>query len=265
MISIVVPTLGVREDEFKRLVKSLEDQEIGSFELIAVSQDNHELVANILENSKINKKHIRISKKGLSIARNEGLKHVSGTIVTFGDDDCWYPKNIFKKVEGIIRTENIQIACFKILDPIINEMYKNYKKEEKTNINELDIFKVSSIEIFINLEAISKDLVKFDEKFGLGAMYKTGEENILLNDLYKKKYQISYIPEVVVYHPKKKSINSFNEELSFCRGAVLKRMFGNCKGLLYVNLLIIKHLKSTDEFFRCLIAANKGFYQFKNI
>lgn len=264
MISIIVPTLGYRIDELKRLIRSLEKQEKESFQLIVVSQDNHKSVSEILEKSKINKKHVKINKKGLSIARNEGLKYVNSNIVTFGDDDCWYPENIFKDIEKIILDEGIEIGCFNILDPIINKSYKNYKKEKKERIKELEIFKVSSIEIFINLNKVSKNSVKFDQEFGIGAKYKTGEENILLNELFKEGYKLSYIPKIVVYHPKKQSTNSLTEKLSFCKGAAFKRMFPNFKGLLYINLLIIKHRKKTDKFLKCLISANKGFYRFRN-
>ncbi|MGL5652665.1 MAG: glycosyltransferase family 2 protein [Paraclostridium sp.] len=265
MISIILPTLGNREYELKRLIKSLNQQDKESFELIVVSQGNHELVSNILKEGNFDCKHIKMNSKGLSKARNEGLKYVNGNIVTLGDDDCWYPNNIFKQLENIIKKEQIQIGCFRILDLEKNEMYKNYRDEIKKSISELDIFKVSSIEIFINLDIVSIEFVKFDEKFGLGAIYKTGEENILLNDLYKKRYKISYMPITAVYHPKKESNNSFNEELSFCRGAVFKRMFGNFKGLTYINLLLIKHIRDTDNLLKCILSANKGFLQFKNI
>lgn len=265
MISIIVPTLGRRKSDLIKLIHSLENQDKDSFELIVVSQENHDLVEEILNYTKITTKHVKIGKKGLSIARNEGIKYANGNIITFGDDDCWYPEGIFSYVEDLIKEQQLEVVCFNIYDPHKNKLYKKYKQNKKLKINELDIFKVSSIEIFINLDKVKKKDIIFDERFGLGAKYKTGEENIMLNDLYKKKYMISYMPKVVVYHPIKQKKNNFSNEMCYCKGAVLNRMFNNVKGIIYVNALIIKNSTSLSKLAKNIKSANRGFHEFHNL
>ena len=47
-VSILLPTLGERIDELKRLFNSLEEQTNKSFELIIISQGNHKEVEALL-------------------------------------------------------------------------------------------------------------------------------------------------------------------------------------------------------------------------
>ena len=47
-ISVLVPTLGTREKEINQLLETLEKQSYKDFEVIFVTQDNHEKVKNIL-------------------------------------------------------------------------------------------------------------------------------------------------------------------------------------------------------------------------
>ena len=47
-ISVLVPTLGTREMEIRRLLETLEKQSYKDFEIIFVTQDNHEIVKDIL-------------------------------------------------------------------------------------------------------------------------------------------------------------------------------------------------------------------------
>ena len=42
---------------------------------------------------------------GLSRARNVGLKAVTGEIIAFPDDDCWYPDGLLQKVVAEFRDQ----------------------------------------------------------------------------------------------------------------------------------------------------------------
>ena len=49
MISILVPTMGTRENELKRLIESLKKQTYKNFEVVIVSQSNHDMVEKCFE------------------------------------------------------------------------------------------------------------------------------------------------------------------------------------------------------------------------
>lgn len=127
MLTIIIPTLGERKQEFNRLLSSLETQTMPALELIIVSQNHHELVSEWLTPITISYRHIRLQEKGLSKARNAALPYVNGDLVTFSDDDCWYPNHAVATVHKYLKNDS-DGCCFQIFDPEMNETYKNYPK-----------------------------------------------------------------------------------------------------------------------------------------
>ena len=101
-ISVLVPTLGTREEELNRLIDTLEKQTYKNFEVIFVTQGNHDKIANMIKSHKhLTIKQLKMNTKGLSKARNVGLKAVTGDIVILSDDDCWYPFDAFEHITDI--------------------------------------------------------------------------------------------------------------------------------------------------------------------
>ena len=181
--SLIVCTLGERIAELERLILSLNNQTYKNFEVIFLSQRNHTIVEKIIVNSLFSYKHIKLEKTGLSYSRNEGFKYVSGNYITISDDDCWYMPNSLEIVNNEInkRNKKFQVLSFKIFDPINHIPFKsNYLLKEK-EFKRLDILRCSSIEIFFHKDIINK--IHFDERFGVGSIYPSGEENIFLTDI----------------------------------------------------------------------------------
>ena len=131
-LSILLPTLGARIDELKRLFISLENQNNKSFELIIVSQGNHKIIEELLREFSFKYKQIKIDKKGLSLARNIGMKYVSGNYVVLADDDAWYAEDSINKIIKEMKSNDEEIICFKIFDPISNKYYKNFLHHYET-------------------------------------------------------------------------------------------------------------------------------------
>lgn len=264
MISLIVPTLGTRMDELNRLFDSLDNQTYKEIEAIVVSQANWDVVENLLEGRTFKYKHVKTNIRGLSFARNEGLQYVSGDILTFADDDCWYPNNAFEVVCSKMLESNYEIGCFQYFDPIGWEAPRVYAEKEKEKINRIEILQKCSIEIFINLEKVSNEDLLFDTRFGVGAEYPRGEDTILLMDLYEKKYCISYIPKIVVYHPCKERSRSFTQEEWSIKGIVCKRMFKNpLVGLSVYILLTVRKFHRLDHPVGTLVEGIKKFITFK--
>ena len=82
-LSILLPTLGARIDELKRLFISLENQNNKSFELIIVSQGNHKIIEELLREFSFKYKQIKIDKKGLSLARNISCQYFLQETILF--------------------------------------------------------------------------------------------------------------------------------------------------------------------------------------
>lgn len=264
MFSIIVPTLGERKAELDRLLNSLTKQGEVQLEVIIAAQSNFELLEAVISpySSLLNIKMLSINKKGLSYARNEALKHISGDIVTFSDDDCWYPDNILKDIQSYIHDS--EVCTFQIYDFDSKQYYKKYPVHSALNhTNFFRVFKVSSIEIFINLRNVNVQDINFDEFFGLGSRYPGEEEINLLIDLIRKGYKINYITLPVVYH--KKNAHRLNDRFLEAKGAFLARNF-NLMTCIFLGLgFYVKKAKYIGFKTSGLIEILNGIRSFKKI
>lgn len=263
MISIVLPTLGNRPHEIKTLFDSLEAQTYKEFELIVVTQDNHDTIKAMLTATSLSFNHVPIDRRGLSVARNVGMKHVTGDIVTFSDDDCWYPSDSFEFVNKHIKEHDESISCFQIYDPVQKVHYKSYPENAISQTNWKKLLNKSSIEIFVNLSKVKRERVIFDEKFGLGATYPSGEENVFLFDLKKHGYAISYTPKVVVYHLKPDVSTRLTDAQIIGKGPMFKRIFNTPLALALVVLFIGKKLKHLERPISLLMSSLKETLTYK--
>lgn len=242
--SLIVCTLGERKSEFKRLILSLEQQTFKDFEIIVLSQRNHQTIKELLNESTLKIQHIKLKKAGLSYARNQGIQYCSGKYITISDDDCWYPQDSLERVKKEIESkeQKLDVFSFKIFDPINSIPFKNnYSNKEKV-LGQYSVTQCSSIEIFLKKEITNH--IQFDENFGVGSKYPSGEENIFLIDALRKGYKIGYIPMYIVFH-KARTIRQTEFDLFFLKTKyhLFKRMYGNLKGTLLYYIFFIKKLK----------------------
>ena len=146
-ISFLVPTLGNRIKELKRLLNSLEQQTIVSFEIVIVVQDNYEevkYICNTFNNLKI--LCIKSEKRGLSINRNIGLSYCSGEIIVLSDDDCWDPENAVQNISKEFKVmfdtsddNDLIIKMLKLKDNVVKDnlgikAYKGFSKKVRATI-----------------------------------------------------------------------------------------------------------------------------------
>lgn len=98
LISVVVPIYNVQE-YLKEALESLQNQTYKNFEVIMINDASNDGSLNIAK-SFINDKRFRLinfpSNKGLSVARNVGIKHTKGDILYFFDSDDKIPLNLFE-------------------------------------------------------------------------------------------------------------------------------------------------------------------------
>ncbi|WP_051827321.1 glycosyltransferase family 2 protein [Metabacillus indicus] len=264
MISVIVPTLGNREAELKRLFKSFQEQTNKNFEVILVTQENHDCI-DYLKTPELDLHHIKLNKKGLSYARNRALEQIKGSIVTFSDDDCWYPPDSMERVENAFTATCNDIIVFQIYDPISKKYYKEYKDSSNKKVFTRDIFRISSIEFFLKAESLKKAGVFFDEDFGLGTNYPSGEENVFIYDLFKSGLKIQYFPEVIVYHKKPETNSRLTEPQLKSKGPLFKRLFSTPIALILLFLFFLKKRRHINQPFNQLaLAIREAFIYKKN-
>lgn len=201
--SLVLPTIH-RTEELKRFLFHLEKQTYRNFELIIVDQNNDNRLEPILSAYKdfFPIIHLR-SEKGLSRARNVGLKKISGDIVAFPDDDCWYPADLLERVCVFLK-KHPDIAGYtgKSVDenncPSINRWSRNSGKYKPNQV----WTRATSFTIFLRKFVIDQ-IGDFDESLGVGSgtPWGSAEEVDYLIRVLHNGLTLYYDPGVTIYHP----------------------------------------------------------------
>lgn len=168
------------------------------------------------------------AEKGLSKSRNRAIELCDSDIALVSDDDVEYVENI----ENIIKkafeqNPDADIITFQFLKNE-NELYKKNYKKEKFWHDIYTLARVSSVEIAFKVDKIKNKSIIYDEIFGLGSIFPTGEEYVFLSDSLKNGLKILYLPIPILIHPDESSGGQFknNSMLIESKGALFYRIFG---------------------------------------
>lgn len=201
-----------------------------------VTDDNLDLI-----NEEIKEKNIRMfsyREKGLAKSRNRALMLSKGDIIILTDDDISLFENTIDIItEKFKQNEQFDILTFKYERKNQNKHKKYRKKEFIHNYNSAR--RICSVEIVMRRSSIIKNKLKYDEQFGLGARYNSGEENIFLKDCLDNGLKLKFIPLSIVMHPLE-SLSApylWSEDYLKGKGALFYRLYKN-KSYFYIILLI---------------------------
>ena len=202
-LSLIVATVG-RLDVLSRLLASLVKQDSRDFEVIVVdqgivskSQQMTELVTEFSEHFYL--LYLSDNGRGLSRARNIGLRHVRGKYIGFPDDDCWYHEDLVGTVISFFENK----PDFGILSGIYTEPgveNPNFSRSRCELSPRNFVGKVSSVGLFINKNSIEGASILFDDRIGAGTELPAAEETDLLLRLLLLGVKGVYDPLLVIYH-----------------------------------------------------------------
>lgn len=197
-------TVG-RKEEVKSFFQCLENQSYRNFELIIVDQNDNNLLDYMIDENKVKFeiKHIKIAQKGLSLARNVGIREACGDIISFPDDDCLYPHDLLWKIcEFLQDRPHVDAISTAWYDSLNGKPIRNYGDQEET-IDKVKVWtKVSSITLFLKRSVLSK-IGNFDENLGIGpsSVWKGAEDKDLPLRLIKNNFSLIFSPSLHVFHP----------------------------------------------------------------
>jgi len=220
-IEILIATM--HQDSLDFLLPMFPFLHFSNFRILIVNQTQNGI---ILKSEYSNIRVINSFEKGLSKSRNLALENALGKILVIADDDVVYQEGfdstIIKAYNQFPKAAAIRFCAVKVNGDLI----KKYPQSSKTNLNVFDILSTSSIEMTLNAAILDQSKIRFDENFGLGGIFKMGEEAIFLFDLKNKNQPLAFDPQIIVKHQEltssdKKSIG----EKYFIQGALFTRIF----------------------------------------
>ncbi|POC25998.1 glycosyltransferase [Vibrio vulnificus] len=185
-----------------------------------------------------NVKYISLKNKGLSLSRNIALRNCDLPYCWIMDDDVEILSSASSSLNEIInRNPNQYLYVVSHSHRLENIEVKPAKK-----IGLFGALHISSIDMIINVRSTSS-FVSFNENFGLGTDFPSGEEFIFANEVIRKKLGIVKVDTVCSIHPEESSGNDFFSTTNKLKAKRLMfiesvgRFFGN---ILYVFFILKK-------------------------
>lgn len=197
-ISVIIPCYNV-EKFIRKTVESVLRQNYNNFEIILVddgSKDN-----TLLELKKLEKRDTRVKvyfqkNKGVSAARNFGLKQISGKYIYFLDGDDFIKEELFFRVVTELQEKKVDMFSFGF------EMINEYGKTLKTYPND-----TKNGIILSNKELLEKVLLR---KVNLNISSFIFEKKLLKNIRFLEGVSygedIDFIRKILIRNLDKKSI-----------------------------------------------------------
>lgn len=125
-VTVVVPVYNV-ERYLKRCIESLKNQTLKEIEIVLIndgSKDKSGEICNEYASKYENIKVIHQLNRGLSGARNTGIKVAQGEYIGFVDSDDYVEKDMFERLYNQAKEYSCEIACCGV-----KNIYENGKEE----------------------------------------------------------------------------------------------------------------------------------------
>ena len=195
MLSVVVCTRD-RNELLARCLEALASQK-GSFEVLIVDQGDSP--ASIPSNPRFRliSNHVR----GLATARNTGVYAALGNVIAFLDDDSIPDPGYVRAVEKVF-DENRDLAAMggRIVTLEDRRPYARVQDDKFRILGRSDWLRFMGGNFAIRRE-VADEVGPFDERFGAGCRWASGEETDYFFRLLYQNCRIAYEPTAIVRHP----------------------------------------------------------------
>lgn len=242
-VSIIIPTKD-RPSELENLLRSILKAGDSYDELLVIdsSVNENNLNLNELNTMRVGGKHVPFNEKGLSKARNEGIKESIGDIIVFADDDFVVGKHWISRI--IPNFDDPKVSC-------VTGRMISYREDDASNLYEKAmsfdrglkrrVFSKNDLRIINLLLTITKigqkrlhektpvpwavgygfcafrrqifrDVGYFDETLGRGTSSVGGDDIDMFYRILKAGHRIVYEPSAIVFHDHRRDLKHVFED-----------------------------------------------------
>ncbi|SHJ09920.1 Glycosyltransferase, GT2 family [Mesonia phycicola] len=242
-VEILVSTM--KRTSLSFLGKMFVNNDISKHHILIINQTDkeHQLISNVP-----NVRVINCQEVGLSKSRNLAIKNTVKPIFVITDDDVVFSKDFAITIAaGYTKYPEAGFISFQA-NTFTNKPYKKYNNKERELVKKRKEISLSSIEITCKTKDIVENKILFDERFGLGSYFKSGEESIFFQEILSHHIKAYHIPKVIVCHAEESSTsNPGSNKFIRARAAAKYLQYGNLSILWMVKFLSFlirkKHIK----------------------
>jgi glycosyltransferase involved in cell wall biosynthesis len=237
-VSIVVPVYEV-EKYIRKCIESIQAQTFSDFELILVDDGSKDASGRICDEYAKKDKRIRVihkENKGVSEARNDGIKDSMGEYICFIDADDWIEKTMLEScINNIIETDS-DAVCHGYKqelwkgESIVNVEEKNVTDSFETlthdDISEkMEVF-WSCCSNYVWNYLFKREIIK-EESF---PDIKISEDHIFVLNILKKCRKLSFLKDVSYHYCMRmgSTANRWDDTGLFCQ----IKMIEACNGFM---------------------------------
>jgi GT2 family glycosyltransferase len=282
-ISVIVPTYN-RETILKESLEELLKQEYPSWEILVIDQtlshepDIEQYLQSLANNNQI--KWIRVNWASLPGARNLGVRHATGDIVLFIDDDIQLPAGyLYAHGQNYSKDPEIGAVAGRVLDKMKIADAKRQKVEDNYEIDYLppeasdpgiawyhidlvhttkaqQVISARGCNMSFKRDIFTKYGIWFDERFRGGAVR---EESDFCLRLRQTGYKIWYDPQAYLIH--------LGEETGGCHDITTRSLsyqitfYHNHFLMAQKNLTLGQQLRLYAKLFDCHVLGNPPCYK----
>lgn len=182
---------------------------------------------------------------GLSKSRNRLISNATGDYCFIADDDMTYYDNHVQIAEEAIKKYPDTAAFIFNLD----NMGSRYVIKEDFEVTELSYQRFGSVRILFNRKKIVDANIKFDERFGSGSFYSSGEDTIFMKDILNNNLDIIAVSNKIgKLEDDREStwFEGFNEKYFFDKGALYRALYPKIH-LAWIILFSIRKFKASES------------------
>jgi GT2 family glycosyltransferase len=198
-VAAVVATLD-RPESLAACLASLSAAQPRYREIVVVDQSAHQDQRELA--SAHGARYLHLDRKGLSLARNAGLAATVSEWVHVPDDDCTVAPDLLAAVAGgLARQPEAGFACAHIEVPGGRPIMAGMDGRERPITRPADVLRTTMRPGLFLRRRVIQQVGGFDERFGVGGRYPSGEESDLLFRALASGEKGRYLPEARVFHP----------------------------------------------------------------
>ncbi|MEO5989670.1 MAG: glycosyltransferase [Candidatus Eisenbacteria bacterium] len=195
----IVPTLD-RPTDLEACLRSLQASNPGFEAVIVADQGATPVLRSLVEG--LGAHYLHLQQRGLSRARNAALALASTPWCYFPDDDCTIAPGVLAEVgAALVRNPQACFAAARVLTPEGQAVLGGMgEREHMLATPQAALDTVMSPGLFVATRTLQA-CGGFDERFGVGAIWPSGEESDLLFRVLAAGEAGVYVPSALVTHP----------------------------------------------------------------